>query len=141
MLPISIPAVLTAGVVMFVIGFLFHGPICGKLWMKLANIKSTGKEKLSDMTAQMVLNLLADFIMSFVVAMVYAFASTSTLPGVEKVGVACGMAIAFWLWLGFVVTGSAMDVIWMGKSRKLWLYECACSLVSLLAVGTIIGAW
>jgi hypothetical protein len=42
-------AVLAAAFACFVIDFLMRGPIAGKLWMKLANIHPTGKEKLSDM--------------------------------------------------------------------------------------------
>ena len=42
MLPINLKAVVVSAVAAFVIGFLFHGPLFGKLWMKLAKIQPTG---------------------------------------------------------------------------------------------------
>jgi hypothetical protein len=32
-----------------------------------------------------------------------------------------------------------MDVIWMGKSKNLWIFELAASLASFLAMGAIIA--
>lgn len=69
MLPIHWGAVFGSAVVAFVLGFLFHGPISGKLWMKLANIHMTGKEKLSDMIPQMVLNFVVNLVTATVMAM------------------------------------------------------------------------
>ncbi len=62
MLPINLMAVLVAAVAAFILGFLFHGPVTGKLWMKLANIHPTGKEKFADMIPKMLWNLLANFV-------------------------------------------------------------------------------
>mgnify|MGYP003353537644 CR=1 FL=1 len=41
--------IILAALAIFVIGFLFHGPLFGKLWMKLADIHPTGNEKFKDM--------------------------------------------------------------------------------------------
>jgi hypothetical protein len=41
--------------------------------------------------------------------------------------------------IGFVVTSTSMDVIWMGKSCKLWLFEVFTSLICFLAMGAIIA--
>ena len=138
MLPINIVSVLVAAVMNFIIGFMFHGPLFGKLWMKLANIHPTGKEKFSDMVPQMLKNLLANIVCAYVLAMfIYATASYYNNVG----NVIGGMGIAFWAWLGFVVTTTSIDVIWMGKSAKLWLFEAVASLVSFLAMGAILAAW
>ncbi len=139
MLPINYAAVLVAAIANFIIGFLFHGPVLGKTWMKLANIHPTGNEKFSQMIPQMVKNLLANILFAYVLAVVYLFASTSTYMGGH--GAWSGIVTAFWVWLGFVVTITSIDVIWMGKSYKLWLFELFSSFVSILAMGAIIGAW
>lgn len=139
MFPINFTAVLAAAAANFIIGFLFHGPMLGKTWMKLANIHPTGKEKFSDMVPQMVQNLLANIVFAYVLAVVYLFATTSPVMGGH--GAWNGIACAFWIWLGFVVTTTSVEVIWMGRSVKLWLFECASSLVAILAMGAIIGAW
>lgn len=138
MLPINLVSVLVAAIAAFIIGFMFHGPLFGKLWMKLANIHPTGKEKLSDMVPHMIKNLVANIACAYALAM-FIYVTASYYDNVGNV--VGGMGIAFWAWLGFLVTSTSMDVIWMGKSKKLWLFEVVASLVSFLAMGAIIATW
>ena len=138
MLPINLISVLVAGVAAFIVGFLIHGPIAGKLWMKLANIHPTGNEKLKDMVPQMIKNLFANFLAAYVLAMfIYPIASYYNTLG----SVAGGMGIAFWAWLGFTATATSMDVIWMGKSRKLWMFDVLSSLLVTMTMGAILAYW
>lgn len=124
MFTIHYGAIILAALVNFVIGFLFHGPLFGKVWMKLAKITPTGKEKFKDMIPQMLKN--------FGVNLVYAFVLSFFIPmGVPFI---IALITVVFIWLGFIVTSSSMDVIWMGKSWKLWLFEAGCSLVSLVAM-------
>lgn len=139
MLPIDLVAVGVAALVAFILGFLFHGPLLGKLWMKLADIHPTGNEKLSDMVPQMLWNLLANFVTAFVLAGVLWIAFSSPLMG--EITWYKGAISAAWLWLGFLVTSSSVEVIWMGRSVKLWLFEAGCSLVTMLVMGAIIACW
>jgi hypothetical protein len=139
MLPINLLAVAVAAVAAFVLGFLFHGPVTGKLWMKLADIHPTGNEKLADMIPQMLWNLLSNLVTAYVLAVMYLFASSS--PYLGGVGLWGGVICALWLWLGFLVTSSSIEVIWMGRKASLWLFECACSLVAMVTMGAIIGSW
>jgi hypothetical protein len=138
MLPINLVSVVVAAAVMFVIGFLFHGPLFGKLWMKLAHIHPTGNEKFSDMIPQMVKNFVVDLVCAYVLAM-FIFVTASYYGNVGNV--IGGMGIAFWAWLGFIVTSTSINVIWMGQSSKLWLFEATSSLVCFLAMGAILAAW
>ena len=120
MLSINLVSVLVAAVASFIIGFMFHGPLFGNLWMKLANIHPTGNEKFSDMIPQMLKNLLANIVCAYVLAM-FIFVTESYYNNIGNI--VGGMGIAFWAWLGFLVTSSSMDVIWMGKSNKLRIDE------------------
>ncbi len=138
MIPINFVSVFVAAVVAFVIGFMFHGPLFGKLWMKLANIHPTGKEKLSDMVPQMLQNFLANIVCAYILAM-FIYVTESYYNNLGNV--VGGMGVAFWAWLGFLVTATSMDVIWMGKSKKLWLFEVVASLCSFLAMGAVLAAW
>ncbi len=138
MLSINLVSVLVAAIASFIIGFMFHGPLFGKLWMKLANIHPTGNEKFSDMIPQMLKNLLANIVCAYVLAM-FIFVTESYYNNIGNI--VGGMGIAFWAWLGFLVTSSSMDVIWMGKSNKLWLFEIVSSLVSFVAMGAILAIW
>ncbi|MES2985847.1 MAG: DUF1761 domain-containing protein [Patescibacteria group bacterium] len=137
MLPINLLAVVLAALASFILGFLFHGPISGKVWMRLANIVPTGNEKMSDMVPQMVWNFVVNLFTSYALAVVYVFASTSQLtdgPGVAT-GIICGILV----WAGFIATSTSIEVIWLKRSSKLWLFETVCSLVVMIAMGAIIG--
>lgn len=138
MIPVNILVVVLAAVAAFVLGFLFHGPLLGKLWMKLADIHPTGNEKLSDMIPQMLWNLLANLVTAYVLAVVYVLASSS--PYLGGLGVSSGIICGVLAWIGFLVTSSSIGVIWMKNSLKLWLFESGCSLVVMIAMGAIIGA-
>lgn len=132
-------AVLVAAIANFIIGFLLHGPVLGKTWMRLANIHPTGQEKFKDMVPQMVKNFLVNVVFAYVLSVMYMSAATSPLSA--GAGVWTGICVAFLAWLGFIVTSSSMEVIWMGRSYKLWLFEIFASLVACLAMGAIIAAW
>lgn len=138
MLPINLAGVLVAAVAAFILGFLFHGPVSGKLWMKLADIHPTGNEKFKDMVPQMIWNLVVNLVTAYVLAVVYLFASTSPF-GTDGIwgGIICGL----WVWIGFLVTSTSIEVIWMKRSAKLWLFESGCSLIVMAAMGAIIAIW
>jgi hypothetical protein len=139
MLPINFIAVTVAAVAAFILGFLFHGPLLGSVWMKLADVHPTGNEKFSDMVPQLLKNLLANFVTASGLAVLYLFASTSTYLG--GTGIWRGVICAFWIWLGFLVTSSSIEVIWMGRKVQLWLFERACSFVVMAVMGAIIACW
>ena len=138
MLPINYTAVLFAAVAAFVVGFLIHGPLFGKMWMRLAHIHPTGNEKMGDMVPQMIKNLIANLVSAYVLAMFYVISTASPLLGGAN-GVVCGMIIATLMWLGFNVTATSMEYIWMRRSLSHWLFECAASLAVYLTMGAIIG--
>ena len=139
MLSINFLAVIVAALTAFILGFLFHGPITGKLWMKLANIHPTGNEKLSDMIPQMAWNLLVNLVTAFVMAMIFSLVFSSSLMGPETWF--RGVVMGFWLWLGFLATSSSIEVIWMGRTFKLWLFEAVCSLIVTGVMGAILAGW
>ncbi|MBI3396138.1 MAG: DUF1761 domain-containing protein [Spirochaetia bacterium] len=139
MLPINYLAVIVAALTAFVLGFLFHGPLLGKVWMKLADIHPTGNEKFSDMVPQLLWNMLANLATAFGLAVIYLFSAAS--PYLAGSGIWKGVVCAIWVWGGFLVTSTSIEVIWMGRNVKLWLFEAACSLVVMAAMGAIIAAW
>lgn len=137
MLPIDLVSVFIAALVAFVLGFLFHGPVSGKLWMRLANIHPTGKEKFADMIPQMVWNFVVNVVTAFVMAGIFWLVFSSPLMGPATWF--RGAIMGIWLWLGFLVTSSSIEVIWMGRSWKLWLFEAACSFVVMATMGAILA--
>jgi hypothetical protein len=139
MLQINFLSVLVSAAVSFVLGFLFHGPVSGKLWMKLANIHPTGNEKFSDMYGKMFWNFIANLVTAFIIAVIFSFVFTSSIAGPATWLKGAGVSILFWL--GFLVPSSSIEVIWMGKNWKLWAFEAVCSFIIMAIIGVIIAVW
>lgn len=139
MSPINFAAVFVSALAAFILGFLFHGPVAGKLWMKLANIHPTGNEKFKDMIPQMAWNFAVNLITAFVMAGTFWLVFTSPLMGSPTWY--RGAIVGAWLWFGFLVPSSSIEVIWMGRSFKLWLFEAVCSLIVMATMGTILAVW
>jgi hypothetical protein len=72
-------------------------------------------------------------------AMIFSLVFTSSLMGPETWF--RGIIMGIWLWLGFLVTSSSIEVIWMGRSWKLWLFEAGCSLIVMATMGAILAGW
>ena len=138
MISINFLAVFLAALAAFILGFLFHGPISGKLWMKLANIHPTGNEKFADMIPQLIWNFVVNLVTAGGLAALYSITSTS--PLLYGASVATGITTAILVWFGFMVTSSSIEVIWMGRSAKLWLFEAVCSLIVMAVMGAIIAS-
>jgi hypothetical protein len=138
MLPINLIAVVVAAVAAFIIGFLFHGPLFGKLWMKLANVHMTGNEKVSDMIPKMAWNFLVNIVSAYVLSVIYLLISSSQYVSGDII--MNGILVGLLLWL-VVNAATVIDVIWMGKSVKLWLFEYVSSLIVFAVMGAIIASW
>ena len=136
MLPINYVAVLIAAVIAFIIGFLMHGPVAGKLWMRLANIVPTGNEKMSDMLGQMFWNLVVNIITAYALAAVILLTSGS--PYLSGSSLQDALTVTLIVWAGFIVASASINVIWMNASFKLWLFEAFSSLLALMAMAKII---
>lgn len=131
----SITAIILAAIANFVIGFIFHSPPLGNIWMKLANIKPTGNEKFADMIPAMIKNLAANLVYALGIAIIYYLAA----PNMGGGTIANGILLALVIWFCFGLTATVIDVIWLGKSPHLWLYEAGCSFVTSIAMGIIIA--
>lgn len=137
MVPINYLAVLVAAVVAFIIGFLMHGPVAGKLWMRLANVTPTGNEKFADMIPQMLWNLLANLVTACALATIIGYAMGSLYLSGNMLQDA--LVVSTVAWAGFLVASSSMGVIWMKQSPKLWMFEAFSSLLTMLAMGAVIA--
>lgn len=150
--PINYWAVLVAGLAGVVVGAIWYGPLFGKAWMAASGIP---REKLEAMKQKGMANAyLVTTILSLVSAyvlahMVYYVGVATAAPGIgiadvgdyTKALASLGAASAFWLWLGFMVPILAGNVLWEGKSPKLFILNAAHYLVSLGIMGIILAGW
>ena len=128
-------SVVASAVAMMVLGFLWYGPLFGKMWMKEMGLTKTDMEaaKKKGMVKQYVLMAVSALVMSYVFDHVLiAFSSTNVLTALQG---------AFWVWLGFIATLLLGSVLWENKSWKLYGLNAGYYLVSLGIIGVILTLW
>ena len=139
MITLNYLAVIGAAVASMIVGFVWYGPLFGKLWMKLSGITTADMEsgKKKGMAKTYLLAFVGSLVMSYVLANFLVFASAYF----NEVSVKGGLITGFWSWLGFVAPVTLGSVLWEGKSWKLWFLNNAYYLVTLSVMGLILAAW
>ncbi len=137
--PLNYWAIILVAVINMVIGFLWYGPVLGKVWMKEMGFtkESMDAQKAKGMTTSYVLMLVGALVMAYVLAVGVLFGVAYTKTG----GAMGGLTAGFWYWLGFVAPVTMGSVLWEGKSWKLWALNAGYYLVVMLVGGAILGAW
>lgn len=126
-------AIVTAAVVMFVIGALWYSPaLFWNKWRSLLNV--TPEEIRSSSTVKIYgLTFVAFVIGAFVLAQLLVLAQANTLLE--------GLRTSFWIWLGFIATTMLINTLLHRKSLTLWAIEAGYQLVAFLVGGTILTLW
>ena len=139
MVPINYLAVLASAIVMMVLGYLWYGPIFGKMWTELAGLtpEKMAAAKAKGMTMSYVIQAIGALLTSFVLAHAIVFAGAY----MQISGIAAGLEGAFWNWLGFVAPATVGMVLWEGKPWKYWFIVAGYYLVSMLVIGVLLGLW
>lgn len=130
-------AILVAGVVSMVIGFLWYSPMLfGKPWMKLMgytaeSLKKAQKEMGKLYAVCFVLTLVMGYVLSHVMTMSMSFFHYDALS--------TGLISAFWMWFGFVMPVQATDAIFGSKKVNLFVINSGFQLAALLVMGAVLG--
>jgi hypothetical protein len=133
---ISWLAIVLATLAAMVIGWVWYGPIYGKQWMNLAGLKKKDLEKDSwrPIYITVVLSILQAFILShFVIYASYFY------PDINSV--VMGLITGFWAWVGFSLITTATNVMFYRRSNEEIKIGAGNTLVTLLVMGAIIGAF
>lgn len=135
---INLLAVLVAALASMVIGSMWYSPMLfGNIWQKYSGVKMDPK---ADKKAQQKM-MLTSFGLGFLSSLVMGAVLAQLIVLTDMEGAAGGAQVAFWTWLGFVVTTQLGAVIWEMKSYKLLLIGASNMLVTLLVMGVILGVW
>ena len=139
MVPINYWAVLIAAVASMALGFLWYGPLFGKIWMTLSGMtdETIALAKSKGMGKGYALSFLGSLVMSYVLAHAIVFASAY----LQVSEVSAGLTAGFWNWIGFIAPVTLGTVLWDGKPWKLWFLNNAYQLTSLLVMGVILSLW
>jgi len=127
-------AVLLAGVSSMVIGMVYYGDVVfGKTWKALSGVDTKKFEKKMPklMPLMFLAALLTAYILAHVMYMAHAFYHYSWLS--------TGVTTALWLWLGVSATTLFIHNVMDLKPAKLTAISIGNRLLSLLAMGLILG--
>src|ERR1051325_5495316 len=135
MVPINYLAVLVSAIAAFVLGFLWHGLIFGKVWIRLSGFTEAhmAAAKAKGMTGSYILAFVGNLVMAYVLAHAVIFGSAY----LNTTGVSMGLSAGFWNWIGFIAPVTLGMVLWQGKPWKLWLLNNGYYLLALLVMGII----
>ena len=129
-------AVLVAAVVHMAVGFLWYGPVFGKVWMGYMGFTQESMKGMKlNPTQAMSLGFITALIMAYVLA---GFMDASAM---DTLGWKGAFELTFWLWLGFMVPHAASAFIWEGKPYGLFILNAANQFVSLFLMGLVFAFW
>ena len=127
--------VVFAAIAAMVVGSLWYSPQVqtGKDWMKL--VKPNEKRAKKEMPMAMGVAAITSLITAYVLAHV-TYLSYETLGNSY---VASAVTTAFWIWFGFQFTNLTINSTFEQRPRKLLFINLGGSLVTVLAMGLVIG--
>lgn len=128
-------AVLVAGIANMVIGFLWYGPVFGKVWISLAGFT---EEKMKEAKEK---GMMKSYVVALLGSLVTAYVLAHFALRWGATGVGGAFELAFWIWLGFIVTTLLSSVLWEGKPVKLYLLNVFYYLVSFFVMAVILVSW
>ncbi|MCH8748658.1 DUF1761 domain-containing protein [Patescibacteria group bacterium] len=128
-------AVIVAAIIGMALGaFWYSKNGFGKAWMKEMGLSEeklkTSQQKMGKMYA---LAFVASLVSAFVLANVVRLAGATT--------VGAGIAVGFWVWLGFAVPIMLGSILWENKSQKLFNINAGYQLVSWLIMAAVLAIW
>ena len=127
--------ILIAAVGSFVIGWLWFGPLFGKVWMRLSHITHADQEeaKRKGMAKQLTISIISSIITAFVLLSILGSMIAPSVVGAS--------IVAFWVWLGFSVPTFLNGVLWEDKSWKLFWISSTHILATLVFTGLVYSFW
>ena len=140
-------AVLVAAIASMVLGFIWYGPLFGKLWMDYLKKQVPDPAEQEAMKKGMAGLYIQQFIASLILAYVFAhvlWAFSIAMPVSDDVMSELFMAGAqggFWMWVGFVLPIKWGDKLWGGKKFQVLSVELGYHLVTLMIMGIILSFW
>lgn len=129
-------AVIVSAVVSIVIGSLWYGPLFGKAFMKAMGMNEWSEEKKAAMKKSMTMS----YVLQAVASLVMFYVLARFMVGMDQMSVQGGLTTALWVWVGFVLPLNLGDAVWGGK-WSLFRINSGNMLVTLVAVGAILGGW
>jgi hypothetical protein len=135
-------AVLAAVAASFVFGWIWHGPLFGKLWVRLmklpANFQPTPKAMLRSMALGVFGTVLTAYVLTYTGAI---WRASVWGVGTDAEFYFYGFMAGFFTWLGFYVPLFLNAVAWEGRSWGLFGLNVAYHFFNLQIIAMILAYW
>ena len=136
MVEVNYVAVLFAALSTMLVGSVWYTPaVFGKVWMKLAKVKSDKKMTGAQMTKLFGLTFLAALVSAYVLAHV-AYLSNQFFGNTFLQDT---LSTGFWLWFGFTVARILTHDLFEGRPGKLTVLNLGNEFVTVMVMALIIG--
>ncbi len=130
--PINWLALIVAAIVKFAIGAAWYAPqVFGKQWQAVLGM--TQEQVRANMVPALVAEVITDLVLAFFLVYAVRYAGADTLLQ--------GVFVGFLVWLGFVETLTIPQIYYEKRSWRLWSINNGYWVVSLIAMGAILGVW
>ena len=126
-------AVLVAGIIPLVVGFLWYGPIFGKQWLSL--METTAEEIQKDF------NPVKTHGGSFVLSLVTAYVLAQLLAVMEGSGAMVGVHVGLLVTIGFVLNVGYQGVAYEQRKPGIFFLSLGYNGVALIAQAVLLAAW
>lgn len=132
---LNIWAILVSGLASMVIGFLWHGPLFGKAW-----VRYTGwtEEKIKALKPSSMTRV---YLLAFATALVAALALAWLARATGASGVKDGLVLGALVGIGFAATAFATNHLFERKPVGLWLIAAGYQVAYLMTAGVIVTIW
>lgn len=127
-------AILTSGVVVFILGGLWYSVIFKKAWINLMGIP---EEKMKEGSGAMPLLFLGAFVCGLLISYIMAIVINHFSPFSAMRGAMVGTM----MWLGFAASTSFATAIFSMTKKPLWLINTSYNWVCFVVVGIILSCW
>ena len=136
-LAIAITAFIST-IVSFILGFIWYGPLFGKLWGSITHMDMNDHEKMAKMKKQMPYFYGVNFVLTFLMYYALGFSAALLVNPSYVRGI---IFFALFVWLGFIVPIAGSNALWSGKSPKMSLKMFALTagfqLIALVLAGLV----
>lgn len=129
-------AVVASAIIAMAIGYVWYGPLFGKLWMKVTGLSEMSEEAQKKMMKESNKLYAVQFVLVLFQVWVLARSFTGSLDAPQNM---------VWIWAAIVVPTLAGTAMWNNDSSKVkwtkFLLQAGYQLVIFVLFGLVLGMW
>lgn len=131
---LNLLAVIIAGLISFVIGFVWYTFLFSKAWMSALglNVEDVESSGLSSLRA---------IIASFAASVATAAGLAVVFALIEKPSVLVGVAVALMIWIAFSLTPTFKMMFWEDRPATLFAIDGGYELASIMSAALVLLLW